>query len=203
MSSSWVDIDWSDNHVPTEEEIQQSLRRLKFRPVPVAAHAVIRLVDTFSTMLTNGGAHAAAFDVVDSDDIAAWLISRNRDEFTLANTLVRSAAFAAAMPEVAGTGPLDPTDFERSSALTLDGDLARTLQWGGAYTHPSMPGAQAKALGAAFCADLFGDRYDDVDVDHSWARWSGWFKGIAWDATWVVTDRRHRHVTVLCLTDTD
>lgn len=198
-----MDIDWSANHVPSEDEIQQSLRRLQFCPVAIEADAVIRLVDTFSTMLTNGGAYAAAFDVVHSDDVAAWLISRNRDEYTLADTLVRSAAFAETMPEVAGTGPLDPTDFERSSALTLDGDLARALQWGGAHTHPSMPGAQAKALGAAFCADLFGDRYDEIDVDHSRARWSGWFKGIAWDATWVVTDRRLRHVTVLCLTDTD
>jgi hypothetical protein len=66
-----------------------------------------------------------------------------------------------------------------------------------------MPGAQAKALGAAFCAELFGDRYDDIAVDHSSARWSYWFKGVAWDSTWVVTDRRYRRLTVLCITDVD
>lgn len=154
-------------------------------------------------MLTNGGAYAAAFDVVDSDDVAAWLISRYRDEYTLANTLVRSAAFAEAMAEVAGMGPLDPTDFERSSALTLDGDLARKLQWGGAYTHPSMPGAQAKRWGRHSVLISSATGTTTLTSTTPGARWSVWFKGIVWDATWVVTDRRHRHVTVLCLTDTD
>lgn len=204
MKPSWVDIDWSANYLPSENEVQQSRRRLQFRALPVEASSVIRVVETFRALLTKGGAHVAAFEVTDSDDVAAWFISRNRDEYGLADCLVRSSVFAEAMPEVAGAGPLDPTCFERSSPLTLDGELARSLVFGGAQTgFPSMPGAKAKALASSFCASLFGDRYDDIDVDHSWARWSDWFKGIAWDATWVITDRRYRHVTVLAITDTD
>lgn len=204
VEPNWVDIDWSANLLASEEEIQQSLRRLRFVSLPVDAASTIKLVETFRALLTKGGAHVATFKVTDSDDVAAWFISRNRDEYGLADCLVRSSAFAEAMPEVAGAGLLDTTDFERSSPLILDGELARTLVWGGAQTgFHSMAGAKAKALASAFCAGLFGDRYDDIDVDHSWARWSSWFKGIAWDATWVITDRRYRQVTVLVITDTD
>ncbi len=173
--------------------------------MPVTAGPVLELVDTFRSMLTNGGAYAAVFDVVGGDDVAAWFLSRNRDEYRLAERLVRSAGFAAAMPAVSGPGPADPPEFTRSHALVLDGALARALQWGGAYSElsPAVPGPQAKALGSAFCAGVFGDRYDEVDVDESPARWSYWFKGIAWDWTWVVTDKRRRRMTVLCITDVD
>jgi len=203
VESSWTEVDWSSKCSPTDRQREQSLQRVRFRPVPVAAEPVLQVADVFRTMLTNGGAHVAGFDLVESDGVAAWFVSRNRDEYGLADRLVRSAAFAEALPEVAELGPAAATGFERSSSLLLDGELARSLQWGGAYTHPPMSGARAKALGAAFCASLFGDRYDDIDVDHSSARWSYWFKGVAWDSTWVITDKRHRHLTVLCITDVD
>lgn len=203
VENSWVDVDWSLNWPPTEDQRKQSLQQLKFRPVPIVAEPVTHLVDTFRTLLTNGGAHVAAFDVAQADDVAAWFISRNRDEYQLADRLVRSAAFAEALPDVATPGLTRVTGFERGSSLILDGELARSLQWGGAYTNPPMSGARAKAMGSAFCDSLFGDRYDEIDVDHSGARWSYWFKGIAWDSTWVITDKRHRHLTVLGITDTD
>lgn len=203
MENSWGDVDWSSKWLPTEQERKQSLQRLRFHPASVTAEPVLRLVSVFRAMLTNGGAHVAAFDVVESDDVAAWFISRNREEYQLADSLVRSSAFAEALPDVATPGLTSATGFDRGSSLILDGELARSLQWGGAYTNPSMSGARAKAMGSAFCDSLFDDRYDDIDVDHSGARWSYWFKGIAWDSTWVITDKRHRHLTVLCITDTD
>ena len=202
VDSSWAESD-SSSWLPTEAQRRQSLLRLRFRPVPVVAKPVLEVVDVFRAMLVNGGAHVAAFDVTDSDEVAAWFIRRNRAEYGLADQLIRSAAFAEAMPAVTSLGFVGTAGFERSRSLLLDGELACSLQWGGAYTHPDLPGAQAKALGSAFCDSLFGDRYDDVDVDYSSARWSHWFKGVAWDSTWVITDKRHRHLTVLCITDVD
>jgi hypothetical protein len=202
MDESWCDPDYA-TWLPTEQQREQSQQRLRFQAVPVTAEPIIEVVESFRAMLTNGGAHVASFDVVESDEVAAWFIRRNRAEYGLADRLVHSAAFVEAMPEVAEPGFTGATEFERSTSLVLDGELASSLQWGGAYTDPPMPGAQAKRLGSAFCASLFGDRYDDIAVDRSSARWSLWFKGVAWDSTWVVTDRRYRHLTVLCLTDVD
>ena len=130
MKPSWVEVDWSANWLPTEDQVQQSLRHLRFEAVPVEADPVIRLVDSFRTMLTNGGAHVAAFDVVEADDVAAWFLSRNRDEYTLADQLLRSEAFAGAIPNVATAGPIGDTTFKRMSSLTLDGHIAQALQCG-------------------------------------------------------------------------
>lgn len=199
-----MDVDWSSTLLPTEDQRAQSLRRLKFRPVPVVAEPVLELVRILRRSYAKGDAYVAGFDVVEADNVAAWFLSRHRDEYGLADRLVHSAELARAMPEVTDPGLWKPAGFTRSSSLILDGTLACTLQWGGAYGDlPAMPGAEAKVLGSAFCAALFGDRYDDIDVDYSGAPWSRWFAGVAWDGTWIITDRRQRHLTVLCVTDTD
>ena len=202
MDESWAEQDFS-SWLPTDQQRRQSLRRLRFTPVPIVSEAVLELVDAFRTMLTNGGAYAAAFDVTESDEVASWFIRRNSAEYGLADQLLRSPAFAEAVPEIMDLGYIWNTGLERTQSLLLDGQLASSLQWGGAYTDPSMSGAQAKRLGAAFCAAVFGDRYDDVAVDYSSARWTHWFKGVAWDGTWVITDRRYRRLTVVCITDVD
>jgi len=152
--------------------------------------------------MVNGGGFVAGFDI-DLPDHAPnnpW-IGPDRNEYPLADMLVRSPAFA--LPEVVPSGAADDTGFHWLSSLQLDGSLGAALWRGGAYEKfPGTPAA-AKAAGAAVCASLFGDRYEDIRVDYSRAAWSGWFYAVASDNTWVVTDRRDRHMTVLCVTDTD
>ncbi len=202
MDESWAEQDYS-SWLPTDQQRRRSLERLRFSSVGVVAEPVLELIGAFRAMLVNGGAYAAAFEVVESDEVASWFIRRNRPEYGLVDQLLRSPAFAEAVPEMMQLGHILPTGLERSQSLLLDGELASSLQWGGAYTHPPMPGAQAKRLASAFCAAVFGDRYDDVAVDYSSARWTHWFKGVAWDSTWVITDRRYRRLTVVCITDVD
>lgn len=205
MESSWIDIDWSVDWFPTKAQRQVSLQRLSFDPMPLPAGPVTDLVDTFRSMVTKpGGAYAAMFDVSGGDDVAAWCLSRGRREYRLAKRLVSSAGFAEAMPSVIKPGLTGSARFKRSSPLTLDGDLAISLQWPGPYCeYPAMPGAQAKAMGSAFCTSVFEDRYEDILVDYSSAPWTGWFKGVVFSGTWVITDRRQHQMTVLCKTDTD
>ena len=52
-------------------------------------------------------------------------------------------------------------------------------------------------------AALFGDRFDEVLVYHSYKPWSSWFYDVAWDASWIVIDKRSSTVDILCITDTD
>ncbi|MCA9317198.1 MAG: hypothetical protein KDB73_17045 [Planctomycetes bacterium] len=94
--------------------------------------------------------------------------------------------------------------FEEVSPLALDGLLAAQLVDGGAYSSPrDYPQKRAKELGAGFCRTLFGERYEDVQVAHADFAWSRWFFDIAWDRTWVISDKREQRVTVLCTSDTD
>lgn len=154
--------------------------------------------------MVNGGGLVAGFDI-DLPDNAPhnpW-IGPHRNEYPLADMLVRSACFADALPEVASRGVSDDTGFQWLSSLQLDGSLGAALWRGGAYETFRGTPAAAKAMGAAVCTSLFGDRYEDIRVDYSRAAWSGWFYDVACDNTWVITDRRDRHMTVLCVTDTD
>ncbi len=203
MSTPWTKVDWSAAH-PSPEQLRQSQELIRFAAVPVEAPAVLAVVDVLRPLLINGGAHAAAFNVTESDDTAAWFLSRNRfDEYGFVDCLLTSRALAEALPEVVAGGVNRTAGFTGHTPLTLDGEIAAALTWGGAYEEFPGTAAQAKALGRAFSDELIGDRYDDVRVACSYQRWSPWFRGLAWDATWLITDLRHRRITMLCLTDVD
>jgi hypothetical protein len=51
--------------------------------------------------------------------------------------------------------------------------------------------------------DLIEDRFSEILVYVNHSPWSDFFADIAWDATWVLFDKRKRNVHVLCATDTD
>ncbi len=204
MWKPWTEIDWEAPR-PDNNDVGTSHRRIRFTPATVNAPAALRLVDTFRSILTNGGAHIAAFTVDDVDDTAHWFFSRNRfGEYGFIEQLLKSDALATALPEVL---PIDeyPMDakFEESSALLLDGQLAGALVWGGPYGKFDGSEAEAKRVGVEVCVELIGDRYEDFRIDRSHGEWSEWFQAVAWDGTWLITDKRNQRVTLLCITDTD
>jgi hypothetical protein len=107
------------------------------------------------------------------------------------------------IPEVTTGGRLDASfEFERKSPRTLNGELGRSLAAGGAYRQFAPPQG-ANDLAARCCEALFGDRFFDIDVFRCGRAWSPWFFDVAWDATWVIIDRRLQHVSFLFTTDTD
>lgn len=74
---------------------------------------------------------------------------------------------------------------------------------GGAYGQFKGTGEQAMELGRAFTDDLFGDRFEDIQVFRCFKPWSEWFSDIAWDGTWVGVDKRECRVWTLLQTDSD
>lgn len=102
-----------------------------------------------------------------------------------------------------GCDPSLTVKFERVSPLALHGLLAAQLVEGGAMSSGRFPSRDAKALGLGFCRDLFGDRYEDVQVSYADFSWSPFFENIAWDRTWVVIDKGAQRVSMLCSTDFD
>ena len=94
--------------------------------------------------------------------------------------------------------------FEETNPLLVDGQLAWALTSGGADGREfAGSAADAERLGSAACAGLIGDRYEDVRVDRSQESWSGWFRAVVRDDTWVLTGAHEARVTFLYLTDTD
>lgn len=190
---------------PNDAAVERSLARLRFTAAAIISPAVLRLLESFNAMLVNGGALGATFGVHDVDEVGQWFLSRNRfAEYGFVRRLLTSEVLADAMPDLVAKGPVLGTDtFKESSPLTLDGDIARKLVWGGAYGTFAGNEAQAKALGVAVSGELIGDGYEDFRLDVSANPWSPWFWGSAWDFTWAITDLRNQRVTLIAVTDTD
>ena len=85
----------------------------------------------------------------------------------------------------------------------LDGTLSRILFSGGAYSSTRGDGRTEKAFALSVCEAIFGQRFGEVSCYLSSEPWTGWFRGIAWDITVIVFDRRTRRLWILAITDTD
>lgn len=204
MPPSWTEPD-AAAPLPSLDRLVASVRRIRFVRGPEVPPALAELAAILRTVLDNGGVIAETFAVEDADEVAAWFLSRgNFDTYGLLEQLLRSEPVTSV---ASGSGTYDPRaasrTFEQTTPLTLDGDLAGALVWGGAYGRFEGSHADAKRLGLEVCRQLFGDRWEDVRVHESTAPWSPWFWDVAWDHSWVVTDLRTQQLTLVALTDTD
>jgi len=76
----------------------------------------------------------------------------------------------------------------------LDGTLAHILYHGGAYHNAQGDGSVEKRFALEVCDAMFGVRYGEISSYTNYGQWIPWFKGIAWDLTLVVFDRRTRRI---------
>ena len=203
MSTPWTDVLW-DAPRPDDAAVGPSLAGLRFTAEAITSPAVLQLLKFFNTLTTNGVALGAALRVDDVDEVGQWFLSRNRfEEYGFVQRLLTSEVLAEALPDLVADGPVRArVEFEESSPLTLDGDIAEALLFrgGGAFAGTA---AEAKQLGVAVSSELIGDRYEEFRVDISDAPWSPWFGDICWDYTWVITDLRDQRVTLITITDTE
>jgi len=202
----WTVVDWSAPR-PDEAALERSRSRVVFVPLPEDREPVLRFVTALGGLMRHGGALSARFRVEGGDATARWYLSRSRfEEFRFLRLLLGSSALAQALPDLAGVAFSQPPDegFRRLDPVLLDGTLAAALCRGGAYADYRGRSALAKDLGVAVSDAVVGRRFDDVRLhagEPPW--WSPWFRGVAWDETWVVTDLRRREVLLVCATDTD
>jgi hypothetical protein len=189
---------------PTFAEIVDVWRSAGIEPDPTASPAIDTLLDALRATNANGGAVFARFRIGTSATLQ-WVAARNRwPDYGLLDSFLRSPPVRLALPELKVGERLraKPTWTEKS-ALTLGGELANELVVGGAYVSFQGPAAEAKAIGEAFCAALFGDRFGDIQLYETRTPWAPWFFDVAWDGTWIIVDKRERAISLLCVTDTD
>lgn len=200
---SWIDINWEQNK-PSNKLIERLWNSVNITVEPETFPAVDEYLAELRRINTNGGAFIARF-YVDGNEDFNWFATRNRwDEIEFFPRFLSHPVVASALPEVAANvNTADLAEFEWSSSLTLDGELARTLVMGGAYEKFEGTHREAKVFGERVADSLFGDRFDDVLVFRCWKPWSSWFCDVAWDGTTVLIDKRLQIVTVLVSTDTD
>jgi hypothetical protein len=189
---------------PNFAAIQEMWQHIEITQTPLVSLEVQAVVDAFNRTYDNGGAQFTRFTIA-YHPILHWFVVRNRwDDLHFFDTFFRLPIVRATLPEftVADDYSLT-TAFKPGSLFTLDGEIASALFQGGAYTSFLGTASEAKALGDAFVESLFADRYHEVIVYRSDTAWAAWFHDLAWDTTWVMIDRRHLTIDILCITDTD
>jgi hypothetical protein len=75
--------------------------------------------------------------------------------------------------------------------------------WKRTFGQSELDARSAKQLAAAFCQELFKQRYSEIVLFSNFSSWTPWFRGIAWDWTAFLFDRRKRIFAILATTDSD
>ncbi|NYF79066.1 hypothetical protein [Granulicella arctica] len=154
---------------------------------------------------------------IGTDDIFDWFASRNRLlENEILPLLMQREEIRALLPEVKIAESVRVTEDHGACSITAsngftfdnpflpDGQLAKRLFAGRAYGPDlKISGRNAMQLAGEYCEATFDKRYEEVSLFTSYAAWTPWFAGIAWDWTYVLFDRRERKLWILVVTDED
>jgi hypothetical protein len=210
-----LEPNWNQSK-PTWQEAKLMCARVELSSVPIESEIMKTVVDRLRASHSNGGALLASIRV-GSNETFDWYASRNRLlEWDILPLLLRRDSVREALseltipPEEASTGRSDGCQivksggFQFDNSFLLDGQLAARLYTGGAYgSAQKIEAREAKHLALSFCDAAFDQRFADVCLFTNYEPWTPWFRGIAWDWTAVLFDRRERIFWVLAVTDTD
>jgi hypothetical protein len=200
---SWIDVDWKHER-PNDLSFGQMWNDVEMVPCLEPVAAVDRYLALMREFNVNGGAIFARFGLSCNRDFD-WFATRRRwVEIDFLSNFLSHATVREQLPAVVDglkTEAIQPFDWR--SSLTLDGELARNLVFGGAYKKFEGPAHEAKQIGVEVCKGLFGDRFNDVEVFASCSPWSSWFMDVAWDSTHIIIDRLNQTVSIIASTDTD
>lgn len=176
---------------------------VKIEPVEFDGPALQEILANLRESHANGGAEFASFHIEGGDEFM-WFISRGYcSELEFPERFLRTKAVVDALPDLCEELSADPFGFEELGSFLFSGKLAQAVYSGGAYGGGEGGPGGAFAIADDFRKLLFGDRFHEVVVYSSYKPWSVWFFDVAWDATWLIIDRRHSRVSVLAVTDTD
>ncbi|STQ90787.1 hypothetical protein [Iodobacter fluviatilis] len=194
-----IEPNWNQER-PSHSEIQEFWNGSIFDEVGVQIEGASKVCNELKSTHVNGGCDIFCATFI-NHPVLHWFVSRNRlDEISFFEKFLSSRVFGERQIKFEFDNNLE---WEWSSSYILDGDIARTLKSGGAYKAFSGSGKEAKALGQLLCTDIFGERYDDIQIFKTYKPWSDWFYDVAWDQTWMIVDKRNLLIWAILLTDTD
>jgi hypothetical protein len=198
-----LEPDWNQAKPNWDEAIEMCSRVQLTQVLPTNEPFKV-FAESINNSHRNGGLQLAGFEV-GFNIVFDWFASRNRlTEFDVLDRLLVRPTIREAIPDLAIPESFaDGTGFALSTSFTLDGDFAHSLYHGGAYHKQTGDGRMEKELAVRVCDAMFGLRYGEVNRYTSSQMWTPWFRGIAWDRSDVLFDRRLRRLWIVAMTDTD
>jgi hypothetical protein len=202
VATRWTEIDWS-RKLPGANEIERSRKLLRYERIGLTGPGIEAVLSELRRLFADEFIVMASFRACDDDWVARWFAARNRlDEYGFFPHFLGSSAVRSVI-SVPKRLPEDlKIAWPPGGAFAVDGDIAALLWAGGCYQKFQGRPVDAKRLGAAFAADLIGDRYDDFLVYRTRLAWSDFFFGFG-DNTWILVDKATAQITLLCQTVVD
>lgn len=199
---SWLDP-VSYQPPPSDASIERIWSSVEIRPIESIPTALSEYVAELQRVMDGTAIHAR-FEVEGSSEFN-WFASRNRwDEISLFPQFFLHPTVQRVIPDVVGDASFsDSISVEWLSSLTLDGELARIIVAGGAYSKFEGTPREAKDFGSRVCDALFGDRFLDILVARCGECWSPWFYGSGIDYSCILIDKRLCTLSLLACTNTD
>jgi hypothetical protein len=188
-------------------------RRLDWKPVTVALDAAKPFQAAVQEVYANGGMLFGALAPTDKEkaqELQQASYGVLGEEFWLA--FLSSPALAELFP---GLKPiwerLKQEQFEQIDAFTLAGNWTSLLVHGGAYRDYRDRVVEAKAIATAFAQSIVPTNIHSIRSGwrytiHRMPRatpWADWFKGVAWDYTYLIYDELRQIAYFMTITDTD
>jgi hypothetical protein len=174
--------------------------------LPLAIPASLtRYCDALRSVFTNGFVECKAYEIAAGATNEAILEAKGLLFFPgkfleiLRHPLIRSDF---RIEEADETSIGDSKNWTRYSPFLFSGYLAQTLSAGGAYIGMWDDLSVPLALADAVLNDFNRD-YRNFDLSVCRKPWCRRFCDIAWDHTWIISDRELRRLTILMASDTD
>jgi hypothetical protein len=198
-----LEPDWKQKR-PTTKKINNMWSNMQFQPLQFENEMVTTTLTKMRQTLSDENCLFKTYEIP-QNLIFDWYASRSRwDEIDFFNKFLTSPEV---LNELFGSTVRVNNDrvhqFSWVDPLTLDGEVARILVAGSVYLDFEGTPIQAKELGLQFCQGLFQERYLEMQVYKFHEAWSDWFFEIGSNGTFIIIDKRHRLVHMLCYTDTD
>jgi hypothetical protein len=198
-----LEPDWKQERPPTKE-INKMWGSIQFEPSKFENEMVTDVIAKMRQTLSDEYCLFKTYEV-SQDLIFDWFASRSRwDEINFFNKFLTSPEVLNELFESAVRVDRERVNqFSWVDPLTLDGEVARVLVAGSVYLDFEGTPIQAKELGLQFCKGLFQERYLEIEVYKSREAWSDWFFDPGSKGTFIIIDKRHRLIHMICYTDTD
>ncbi len=199
-----MEPNWNQDRPTTRECLNYWNNHQVFQSEQIKGSGVEKLLSEMNNIFKNGGAKFGCFSF-EIDELLHWFVSRNRfDEICFFENLLSSSSFREVFPDVTPyEKPRKSIEWEWSNPYVLSGEIAHWLMTGGAYEKFDGTGKEAMEISRHFTNDLYGERFENIQVFKHYGAWSKWFNGIVWDGTWIGVDVEQLLVWTLFVTDTD
>jgi hypothetical protein len=191
-----------DQLKPTPALVQDMSGKVSLTAVGNSTDAIKEVLRFLQKSHRDGGALFASFRIGEFD-VFDWFDSRSRlAEYSVLVTLLRTDEVQRELPalllskqhwgRISECSIVLTDGFTMESPFLLDGRIAQALYAGGAYGQSELDARSAKQLATAFCEELFEQRYLEIVLFSNLSAWTPWFRGIAWNWTAFLFDRRKR-----------